>query len=47
MNTVYPIIEPLLDAWDYYLHDPYMKDLEQFTAGSFGMDWNSKYVMSE
>ena len=47
MNTLYPIIKPLADAWNRYLGDPYMKDLEEFTAGGYGHDWASKAIRSE
>jgi len=36
MNSLYPYVKPLADAWNRYLNDPYMKDLEEFTAGGYG-----------
>jgi hypothetical protein len=47
MNTLYPIIKPLADAWNRYLGDPYMKDLEEFTAGGYAHDWASKAIRSD
>ena len=47
MNSIYPIIKPALDVWNRALSDPYMDDLEEFTAGGYGHDWNSKAVKRE
>jgi hypothetical protein len=47
MNTIVPIFKPLADAFNYYLSDTYLKDLEVFVGGGPGYDYISKALRAE
>ena len=47
MNTIVPAFKPITDAFNYYLYDTYLKDLEVFVGGGVGHDWLSKATRAE
>jgi hypothetical protein len=47
MNTIVPTFKPLADAFNYYLYDTYLKDLEEFVGGGPAHDWLSKAARAD
>ena len=41
MNTIYPTLKPIFEAWDYFMSDPYRSDLEEFLSAP-GYEWIAK-----
>lgn len=40
-------MEPFWKWLDYYLHDPYLRDMEEFVGGGKGNDWVSKAAKAD
>ena len=48
MNTLYPLVEPLFNFWNYLTHDEYFEKLNEFKGGATpGNEWHSKFLKAE
>lgn len=47
-NTIFPIVKPICDFWNYITHDQTMPQLEELKGGvGAGSGWHTKFLRSE